>query len=370
MKHKILICFFLSFAFVVIKSNAQKANNRDLSIEDDIRKQIDKILAHDVEIIPEETPGCLIGIIEVDTFFILEYGNRADQSGPLLKEDVFDLGGLSKVFISPVAAHLVLDGQFKFSDKILSDFPEFRDTELAEITFEQLLKHESGIKKILIGLEAKTKDQRVEEVVFLEVLKDNHINEKKDFKYSHHNHALLTLWMERRIKKPFSEILDNFFARQNDVNKPEIFVENKKLIAEFSGISKVGQKEYALDYGTHEYSLGIQSRMEAVIHYVQDFWLDETNEVAQLALGNATSTKIRKGLDFSRSYYTMDNRKYTIYTHSGRSNRHTAAIHFVPETQTGIVLFSNSEIGTKDLSLLVLRMINHNWKRKAHGQEK
>lgn len=340
------------------------------SIETDIRKQINKILAHDVDIDPEETPGLLIGIIEVDTFFILEYGNRADGKSDIQKEDVFDIGGLSKVFVSPIACSLVLDGTFKYADKLEDDYPEWKDTDLGKISFEDLLKHESGIKKVLIGLENKSENGTVLEANFKRALEDNPIDQKRNFQYSHHNYALLSMWMEKRTNLSFPQLLNNFISSQEKVKNPNLAHGEFKYMDEFTGLTKGGKQENAMNYGSHEYSQGMQAKMVDLIQFTRSFWLDENNEVAQECLDNHTETKIRKKLRFSRSFYVLPSKKYTIYTHSGRSNRHTAAIHFVPETKTGIIALSNSEIGTKDLSLLVLRMINHNWKRKPHGQEK
>ncbi len=359
--HRLLLFLgFLSFSF---GAYAQ-------SIEQDIRKEIAKILTHDVDIDPEETPGLLLGIIEVDTFFILEYGNRADGSGALGVHDVFDLGGLSKVFVSAVACSMIEQGIFSWDDRLEEDFPEWKEEKLGQISFEALLQHQSGIKKVLVGLEGKTFDGKIQENDFLACLQQNPIKSEKSFQYSHHNYALLSLWIEKRTGQSFSSLLQDFIVQQHQESNDFLSMGDQKYIDAYSGLSKAGNLESAIHYGSHEYSQGMQAKMIDLIAFTQSFWLDENNPVAQLCLDNHIETDIRNKLLFSRSFYVLQNKKYTVYTHSGRSNRHTAAIHFVPETKTGIIALSNSEIGTKDLSLLVLRMINHNWKRKPYGQEK
>jgi hypothetical protein len=56
---------------------------------------------------------------------------------------------------------------------------------------------------------------------------------------------------------------------------------------------------------------------------------------------------------------------YNVLTHSGMSSGHHAYISIVPETRTGVIILANSVIGTEDLSFLILKMINHSWKRRA-----
>jgi len=36
----------------------------------------------------------------------------------------------------------------------------------------------------------------------------------------------------------------------------------------------------------------------------------------------------------------------------------------VPQTETGVIVMANGEVGLNDLGILILRMINGNWKRK------
>ena len=58
------------------------------------------------------------------------------------------------------------------------------------------------------------------------------------------------------------------------------------------------------------------------------------------------------------------NKKTKALINNGNTSGHSAFIGMVPENRTAVVVLSNSAFGTKDLGLLILRMINYNWKRK------
>ena len=340
-------------------------------IENDIRKKINTLLKYEVDIDPDDTPGCVIGIIEVDTFFILPFGNMAGSREALAVDGIFDLGGMSKLVLSMIANNLLMEGVFSADDQLLSDFPQYKDADLGQISFMTLLQHRSGIKKVLIGLEAKTQlNGFVDKESFFDALEKTLLAKATKFQYSHHNYTLLSLWIEERTGQEIPQLIDQFYTNNPSLFRPELFYGKTKLLDINPGFSRGGKTESAEELGVQEYSLGLQSSMAEVIHWVQDFWMDEDNILAQKALSNRTDTEISRKVDFTQSFYVMGGEEdYTIYTHSGKSNRHSSAIHFVPETRTGVVIFSNSKIGTKDLSLLVLRMINYNWTRKADGQE-
>jgi hypothetical protein len=51
-----------------------------------------------------------------------------------------------------------------------------------------------------------------------------------------------------------------------------------------------------------------------------------------------------------------------IGIHTGRTSGHSCFMGMVKETNTAVVIFSNSWMGTGDLGLQILRMINQNWK--------
>ena len=54
-----------------------------------------------------------------------------------------------------------------------------------------------------------------------------------------------------------------------------------------------------------------------------------------------------------------------VYYHNGRTGGHHVSVAFTPQLKKGVVVISNGAMGSNDLSLLILRMINQAQKRQA-----
>ena len=73
----------------------------------DLKKEIDKIIYYDTDILEKEIPGLSIGLIYLDSVFTFHYGST-DPSVEESKDDhaIFELGGLSKVFTAALVEKL------------------------------------------------------------------------------------------------------------------------------------------------------------------------------------------------------------------------------------------------------------------------
>jgi hypothetical protein len=71
-----------------------------------------------------------------------------------------------------------------------------------------------------------------------------------------------------------------------------------------------------------------------------------------------------KSLDKASEYKVIDgwfliqSGNELIYYHTGRTGGHQVSIAFMPEKRKGVVVISNGALGSNELSLLVLNMIN------------
>ena len=148
----------------------------------------------------------------------------------------------------------------------------------------------------------------------------------------------------------------------------EVRIDNS-LYGENPGLNRIAKVESPMSYGVMTPSLGAQAKMIHLVQLVKNVFLDAENGVTSNITFGSQPTGIKKYVNYTRGLYEIQQtKKHTVYSHSGRTYRHSAAMHFVPETGTGVIIMSNSETGTKDLSLQILRMINRNWKR--NGKEK
>ena len=55
--------------------------------------------------------------------------------------------------------------------------------------------------------------------------------------------------------------------------------------------------------------------------------------------------------------------KFDIFASTGKTRMHSCFVAFIPETKTAVTILCNNVSGTDDLGMLILRMINKNFKR-------
>jgi CubicO group peptidase (beta-lactamase class C family) len=110
-------------------------------------------------------------------------------------------------------------------------------------------------------------------------------------------------------------------------------------------------------------SEGIKSTAEDLIKYISSIFYSQTTNREMLSLNIPT---FNSKLAYSNGWHIMKiNKNFKAYISTGNTSGHSSFIGMIPETRTGVVILTNSPYGTKDLGLLVLRLINYNWKRKA-----
>ena len=338
------------------------------NVEEDISKEIKKILRYETDIPKKETPGFLVALVEPDTQFVVSYGERVGESSALDSSEYFAIGGLSKLITAIVSNHLILENVIEPSSKIADDIPYFNGTDIGLISFSELLHHSSGIKRTLRELQVAkglTRDilEGVSESGFLRSLEATPLESEKKFIYSDHNYALINYWV---FNKTGRSTLD-WYGSIRRLYPQLPFVSTERMITK--GLNKAGKVEPSISYGIYNTSKGLKMKMSEVIELLR--FLQDENPLSKSLLSDPVDTELSRHIGFCNGIYKINKgKKYTLYAHGGHSNIHSASIHFVPETKTGIVILSNSEIGTKDLYLSLIAMINYNWKRKPYGQEK
>ena len=79
------------------------------------------------------------------------------------------------------------------------------------------------------------------------------------------------------------------------------------------------------------------------------------------------NTGIEKFIDTGIGWHIVRPKKryYNIISHRGTGVGHQVYVAFIPETQTGIVVLSNSRNSLEGLGFYLLKMVNNNWKRKS-----
>jgi CubicO group peptidase (beta-lactamase class C family) len=335
-----------------------------------LHSQISKILKHDTEITFDQTPSFLVGVLDQDEFSVERFGNAKVHS-PLNIESCFELGALSKILTVLIVKRLVNKEILQLDSPVNSYLPlEYQNPRLAHLTIHDLMYYSSGLPNSLVGLGYKqinisepfahfTKEDVLSfynNYVIRDSLTADH--------YMDLDYALLGIVIEYATNFDFQANLDNEI---NAVIGTEFFVtkyeEKEDLVV--LGMSKSGIWSSGSDFNVFGPALGVKGS------------ISDLEKLLRFLIYNTSNSEFFNFKNMQHSYawdknvlakdglYLIEVKKnQKVYASYGHSNIHQVFLGFKANTNTGVVIAANSSTGTKDLGILVLKMINNNWKRK------
>lgn len=342
-------------------------------IEKNIYRQIKKILRYDVDLNKKDTPGFIVGILDGDSTFVVNYGSQVGNNRSISDSSYYDIGGLTKVYVAIVANELIKQGILIESETLDSIFPEFQGTEFGSITIIQLIQHTSGIPVSMKHLynrrdlvfkrkNKKRVGQAFEELEWGDLVNacyETDLKNQKSFEYNHHDYTILAQLILTKTGKSVYDWYESMRST-NELLPPFPKYQNHQVL----GLSRGGIVSSKVDYTCYENSLGGETNVKHLLRLSKYLLTSYDNNHS--LFHSPVPTEIDNNIKFTKGLYEIKNGKHhSIYGHGGRSNRHSCSIHIVPETKTAVVILANSESGTKDLYLSLLSMVNNQWKRKS-----
>ena len=337
-----------------------------------LRSEIDKIIRWDTEIQFERTPAFSIGIIDGDSTFFINYGNFSkEENRPINEHSIFEVGSVTKPITASLISLLAQKDVLQYSDKVNTFLPEeFQNEALSELTIDDLLTHASGFPRLPIGFglkEHSVKDpyQNYTKEDLLHFYK-KYIPSKKPknkFLYSHVNYALLEVILELHLNKNFSDIIEKeMFAKMGMPRTAMSIIDQHHFV---QGYSIGGRPSSPMNFSSFAASEGLKSSASNLTSFLKFNLMEKEENIFTLNHIKQLKSNLNKHIYSSRGWQVIDRKPYDIYFHSGKSKGHAAYVLFILETKTAVVLLANSEKGTEDLAMLILRMLNKNWKRRA-----
>lgn len=363
MKHAFII-------MLIFSSFLLGAQNGDLKVE------IERIILHDTDISLDETPGFIIGIVDQDSTYFVEFGSKEKGSKATINaEDIFEVGSISKVFTSSLVSILVAEGKIKYNDKINFFLPEkFQNPRMDEVTIQDLIQHTSGlpVRPYFFGLKEKDPQNPYGFYEKNELL-GFYVNfvpkTKGEFNYAHTNYGLLEIVLESATNMPFDKLMDAYIFNPLKMDSSFVFFKERKKDIVTVGYDRAGRETSPWTFASFGASEGIKTSASDLVKFMKvnlELTDHPYTDIFAINHNKEVETDFNESILTGRGWQIIDQRKgYDIITHNGKTDGHNAFISFIKETGTGVIILSNSNIGTQDLGFLVLRMINFNWKRKA-----
>ncbi len=351
------------------------ASTLQSQMENHLRKEIEKIIRYETEISFESVPGFLVGIIDKDSTYILAFGSRRKGSAESLTDSsIFEIGGLSKIFSALLFHILQGEGFVDRHDPVNKYLKEDEiNPALSTLTLDQLLTHTSGLPTLPTNLGIKEKETTSRYAQYSKNdLLDYYRQLDREMKsgkyiYSHTNYALLEIVFERATGQPFAKLVREKIFNPLQMTDSGIEISEGQMSRLTPGYTRAGMVARPWDFASFTASEGIKSSARDLCRFVSVMLheaLPMANSLKEMLKPAHKIPNLKKTF-VADAWHVFVNRKYpNIYLHSGKTDGHAASIHFIRESKKGVVLLTNATGQMDGLAVLILRMINLNWKNQ------
>ena len=364
-----LIILLMSFLICSFGLHAQ--------MEENLKEQIDKIILYDTEINFSETPGIVIAVKVQDSIFYFGYGSTTKDSVNLPDENtLFEIGGLTEVITSSLVSVMVDKGQLELDALFNSYLPQNENnTNTDNITINNLLTHTSGMPRMPSEFGSKEIEQNNPYAHYtyndlMEFYRDYipFVDEKKksDYFYSHLNFALLERAIQRVTETGYEKALLSDLLLPLGMNDTRVVLSEDQRNRLAAGYSVSGLRTPMWKFSSFKASEGLKSTAKDLITFVNAHIGDDSGFSATFANTHVPQSKtiLNKRVRAGRGWHNLKTKKYhDVIVHVGNTDGHRSYLAFVKETETAVVVLTNSERNLEGLGYMVLRMINNNWSK-------
>jgi CubicO group peptidase (beta-lactamase class C family) len=187
----------------------------------EVQQRIDGLAASMVE--RGSVPGVVVGIsLPSGDQQFYSYGIAASGSTePLTKDSVFQVGSLSKGFLSALLEMLIEEGVFSWDDTLEDLFPSHSDIsfQAKSITLLELATHTSGLPRQIFDLPQLSRFanflftgdniyRNLDQAAIFSYLQDPSIHQRGQVQYSNIGYALIGLAIESRTSQNVDDLIE------------------------------------------------------------------------------------------------------------------------------------------------------------------
>ena len=332
---------------------------------DELKKEIDKIIYFDADFEVDEIPGVVIGIAIDDSTYFYNYCFDDSKRDSLDENSVFEIGDITKAFTSLICYEAAAKGKLSIEQEVI--FSENDNLKKGlQSNIEELLSHRSGLPLRPDGFGEKEIDlnnayanySRDFLTNYLKNLNRNNLGKKK-FLYSHVGYAALELYLEQILGQSYQELITNI---NNQLGLTSTFFESDENKIPVQGYNRIGNNVPAASYPTFGASKGLKSTARDLLKLAQVSWNNPPNWY-KASFNNSWKMLDQKDSRVSTGWFWLSPKNFQrIILQAGSTAGHRAAISFVPETKTAVVVLTTSKLSHRGLDHFILRMLNFEWK--------
>ena len=295
-----------------------------------------------VEEFPENTSFsiCVINNGDIEYYGAQLYNGNFKSVD--LKDSLFEIGSLTKVFTSSVLADMAVNDGLKLSKKINKSFA-YKLNNKIKLNYESLSNHTSGVYRLpsnIMMLFAQTPDNPYSNYTF-DLLDDylenslqleNKSNEK--YSYSNLGAGILAHTLSLKGNLGYSELLD-----QRILSKYGLTNTGYDLKASIPGLNAEGDTLTPWEFNGLVGAGGLISSVSDLSKLLKAQFNSE-DEV--LGLTRAETFSISSNMSIGLGWHIIDpNSESEKFWHNGGTGGYTSSLSFRTSNQTGIIILTN-----------------------------
>lgn len=307
----------------------------------------------------KQAAGLSIGVYNNGAVSFYNFGTtEKGESIQPTQNTVYEIGSVTKAFVSLVLANAVLEKKVNLNDDIRKyldgSYPNLEYNK-HPVTLEQLANTTSGIPNWLPATPEEITNAPADSSAFLRnriygsytrkdfyaALHKVELDTIPGFKTRHSNAAaqLLTYILEKVYAAPIEQLVKKYVLDPNKMNNTQFLASKSNIKSLAVGYDGKGNK---MPYFTTEYMKGVgglNSTTADLIKFIR-LQLDNNNDKA---IGLTHKTSFNAGyysIGLSWLTYKHDNGKHQVWTDGGTYG-FVSYIVFYPEINSGVVVLSN-----------------------------
>ena len=361
-KKLILWLLFSILLFPEISFSLNEINHRNI---ENLISEYDTLVSNHIE--TSENPGVAIAIVSDGNIVLLKgYGvKKAGKSDQINRDTTFRLASVSKGFASVLTGLLVKDGVLRWEDKVTKYLPEFSFKDKAHtdhLTIRNILNHTSG-------LVPHAYDNLIEANVPFEKIIDrlqelpSYCSVGECYGYQNAFYSLIAEVIRSATGKEYSSLLSERILQPLGMNT--VSFSKQKFISLNNYASpheKVGNRLIPVTPKGTYYSTTAASGLNASIQDMAQWLLamlgNKENIIPVSVIDEVCQPLIKtpqelhkynrknrlKSIHYGMGWRIFNYAGHNLVYHSGNVYGYFAAMAFLPEDNTGIVVLQNSRI--------------------------
>jgi CubicO group peptidase (beta-lactamase class C family) len=264
-----------------------------------------------------------------------------------LKDSLFEIASVTKVFTSTLLAKQVLDKKIKLNSNINSVFP-FKFHDKIKLSYISLANHTAGLYRLPSNIFAqiiqtpKTPYQNYNFEKLDEYLQSELKLETEESKYSYSNlgPGILAYTLAKKEKTTFEKLLSEDIFTKYHMESTSF--DAQKAIQGINADGTVAEHWY---FNALSGAGGLISNTLDLSNFIQAQFNEQNLE---LALTRKSTHSISDDMNIGLAWHIINPKKENpIYWHNGGSGGFTSSIAFRTSNKTGVVVLSNISANSK-----------------------